>query len=53
MPSYRAVMQSFDTTIRLAAIRQDELLQAAPRGRVARVARITRRSRRSTRRKEA
>jgi hypothetical protein len=40
-------MQSFDTTIQLAAIRRDELLQAAPRGRVARITR-RRRDRRST-----
>jgi hypothetical protein len=39
-------MQSFDTTIQLTAIRRDELLQAAARGRVAR---ITRRNRRTTR----
>ena len=35
-------MHSFDTTIQLAAIRQDELRHAAARGHVAR---ITRRSR--------
>jgi hypothetical protein len=38
-------MQSFDTTIQLAAIRQDELLQAAARGRVARLTRRRRNAR--------
>jgi hypothetical protein len=32
-------MQSFDTTIQLAAIRRDELLHAAARGRTARILR--------------
>jgi hypothetical protein len=38
-------MQNFETTIQLAAIRRDELLQAAHRGRITRVARLTRRGR--------
>jgi hypothetical protein len=38
-------MQSFDTMTQLAAIRRDELLDVAARGRVARIARMTRRRR--------
>jgi hypothetical protein len=42
-------MQSFDSTIQLAAIRRHELLQAAGRGRAARLARLTRRGRNARR----
>jgi hypothetical protein len=38
-------MQSFDTTIRLTAIRRDELHQTASRGRIARLARRRRNAR--------
>jgi hypothetical protein len=38
-------MQNFETTIQLAAIRRDELLQAAHRGRVTRLARRRRNAR--------
>jgi hypothetical protein len=42
-------MHSFDTTIQLAAIRQDELRHAAARGHVARIIRRGRRTTRMTR----
>jgi hypothetical protein len=53
MSPYRAVMHSFDTTIQLVAIRQDELRQAASRGRIARLSARRRNRRGATRTKEA
>jgi hypothetical protein len=44
-------MQSFDTTMRLAEIRRDELLRAGARGRLARL--TSRRRRRETTRRHA